>query len=165
MNVIFVGFMGCGKTTVARMLAMKRGMRFVDTDKLIVKKERLSVKEIFEKKGESYFRELEREIIDEYIKFCDNCSVATGGGMPCFFDNMKRLKSIGWVVFLNAPFEVILHRITVNGQRPLFNDIDQAKRLYDSRIECYKKAHFTITMTANKEKESVVELVESLVFR
>ncbi len=162
MNIILVGFMGSGKTTVARILSQRHNMRFLDTDKLIEKKERLTVKEIFDKKGEKYFRELERKVIDNEILFCENCVIATGGGMPCFFDNMEKLKEKGWVVFLNLPFEDILKRVKGNDKRPLFKDQQRAYRLYSERMDCYRRAHFTVDVT--NSKEDAVRKIEELVF-
>jgi len=162
MNIILVGFMGSGKTTIARIISQRRSMRFVDTDKLIEKKECLTISEIFDKKGERYFRELERQVIDNEIAFCDNCVIATGGGMPCFFDNMEKLKEKGWVVFLNLPFEEILKRVKNSDKRPLFKDQQKAYQLYKERMECYRRAHFTIDVT--NSKEDIAKKIEGLVF-
>ncbi len=163
MNIVLVGFMGSGKTTLARMLSKKHGFRFVDTDKLIEKKERMTISEIFSLKGENYFREVERQVIDDELCFCDNCAIATGGGMPCFFDNMEKLKTLGWVVFLKAPFDVILDRVKGSSKRPLFKDVEKAKELYFKRIGCYSKAHFTVEVSGSKEK--VLEKIEKFIFR
>ncbi len=162
MNIILVGFMGSGKTTIARIISQKHNMRFADTDKLIEKKEHLTVKEIFDKKGEKYFRELERQLIKNEISFCNNCVISTGGGMPCFFDNMKNLKSKGWVIFLNIPFDEIVKRIKNTDKRPLFKNPEKARELYEKRIDCYKQAHFIINVENHKEK--VVKKIEQLVF-
>ncbi len=163
MNVIFVGFMGSGKTTLARMLSKKHGFRFVDTDKLIEKREHMSINDIFRLKGEGYFREVERCIIDEELSFCDNCAIATGGGMPCFFDNMEKLKLLGWVIFLKAPFGVILERVESGSKRPLFRDVDKAEELYLKRVDCYSRAHFTVEVSDSKE--IVLERIEKIIFR
>ncbi len=154
--------MGSGKTTIARILSQRHNMRFLDTDKLIEKKERLTISEIFDKKGERCFRELERQVIDNEILFCGNCVIATGGGMPCFFDNMERLKEKGWVIFLNLPFEEVLKRVKDNDKRPLFKDRQKAYQLYKERLNCYKRAHFTIEVTDSKE--GVVKKLEELIF-
>ncbi len=162
MNIILVGFMGSGKTTISRIISKKHNMRFLDSDKLIEKKEHLTIKEIFSKKGEKYFRELERQLIKNEISFCNNCVISTGGGMPCFFDNMKNLKSKGWVIFLNIPFDEIVKRVRNTDKRPLFKDVEKAKKLYLERIDCYKQAHFIINLENRKEK--IVEKIEKLVF-
>lgn len=163
MNIILVGFMGSGKTTLARMLSKKHGFRFVDTDKLIEKKERMSISDIFKLRGEAYFREVERHVINSELCFCDNCAIATGGGMPCFFDNMEKLKLLGWVIFLKAPFSVILERIKDSSKRPLFKEVDRAKELYLKRIDCYSRAHFTVEVSDSKE--AVLKKIEEFIFR
>ena len=163
MNIILVGFMGSGKTTLARMLSKKHGFRFVDTDKLIEKRECMSISDIFKLKGEGYFREVERCVIDEELRFCDNCAIATGGGMPCFFDNMEKLKMLGWVIFLKAPFDVIIERIKDSSKRPLFKDVKKAEELYLKRVKCYSRAHFTVEVSDSKD--GVLEKIEEIVFR
>ncbi|WP_035588420.1 shikimate kinase [Hippea jasoniae] len=162
MNVVLVGFMGAGKTTIARILAKKKNLRFVDTDKLIEKETGLTIKEIFKIKGEDYFRDLERQIIDRYLLFCNNCVIATGGGMPCFFNNMEKLKKIGFVIYVNVDFDRIVKRVGDSNRRPLFSNLSEAKRLFNERIKCYHKADFVVD--GNKEKEEVVQTIEKLVW-
>ena len=100
MVLFLVGFMGCGKTTVARGLAELAGWEFVDLDRRVCELAGASdVAEIFAQKGEEEFRRLEREVI-EGLAFADNAVVATGGGAPCVGDNMERLMALGTTVYL-----------------------------------------------------------------
>ncbi len=158
-NIILVGFMGCGKSTTAKYISKRYGYKFVDTDKIIEKRQKMSIKEIFEKKGENYFRMLEREIIDTNLSFCDRCVISTGGGFVCHFNNMKKLKKIGWVFWLNISFEDIIKRIGNRENRPLLQDLDKAKKLYDIRIKYYKQAHFSID--ANDSLENIAKNIIS----
>lgn len=122
----------------------------------------MTIPEIFDKKGENYFREIEKQLIQEQLKYCDNCVIATGGGMPCFFNNMDRLKSIGWVVYLKTSFEVSKKRAMLSKDRPLFKNEKRAKDLYDKRVGCYKKAHFIVD--ADKDKDITVAEIEKKLF-
>ncbi|AEA33772.1 shikimate kinase [Hippea maritima] len=162
MNIILVGFMGSGKTTIARIISKKHSMKFVDTDKLIEKQQNLTIGEIFDKKGENYFREIEKNFILDYLSFCDNCVIATGGGMPCFFNNMENLKKIGWVVYLKTDFETAKKRAMLSKNRPLFKDEKKAKNLFKRRVICYSKAHFTVD--ANREKKLTINEIEKMLF-
>ena len=80
-NIVLVGFMGAGKTTIGKLLAKSMGFSFIDTDEEIEKEEGMSIAQIFEKKGEEYFRELESDFITNFRQ--SKCIIATGGGMPC----------------------------------------------------------------------------------
>jgi len=160
-NIILVGFMGSGKTTIARILSKEMNLQFVDTDKLVEKQEGLTIPEIFDKKGEGYFREIERRIINSRLRFCDSCVIATGGGMPCFFDNMEKLKSIGLVVWLDVDFEEIEKRIETSQDRPLFLNKDKAFELFKRRRQCYSKAH--VKIDASRDKETVAEDIKKLI--
>ncbi len=147
-NIILIGFMGSGKSSTARFLSKHYNLKFIDTDRIVEKNTGMTIKDIFQNKSEGFFRDAERRVISTHLRFCSDCVIATGGGMPCFFDNISELKKIGWVVWLNIDFEDILNRITNKANRPLLSDINKAKNLYNKRISCYSKAHFTID--ANK---------------
>ncbi len=100
MVIFLVGFMGCGKSTVARGLAEIAGWDFVDFDRVVCQRAGAEdVAEIFATRGEEEFRRLEREVI-ESLAFAENAVVATGGGAPCVGDNMERLMALGTTVYL-----------------------------------------------------------------
>ncbi len=159
MNIILVGFMGSGKSSAARFISKNYPFRFVDTDRLIEKKLKMSVREIFEKYGEKFFRAKEREIILTNLSFCTNCVVATGGGLPCSLNNMEELKKIGWVFYIQLSFEKIEERIKNRANRPLFDNHKEALELYNKRIPCYKEAHFIID--GLKDTQSIAKEIMS----
>ena len=117
-NILLVGFMGAGKTTIGKLLAKSMGFSFIDTDTEIEKEEGISVAQIFENKGEEYFRELESNFIDNIYQ--NKYIIATGGGMPCHKDNMRKLKKLGTVLFINTSYDSIIERLKINQKsRPL----------------------------------------------
>ena len=144
-NIVLCGFMGAGKTVVGRELAKIMGCRFIDTDEMIEKKQGIAVKAIFAAHGEEYFRDLEHEVCLE-ISEMKNCVVSTGGGALTYERNVDAIKKNGAkIVFLDASFETICERIGNSASRPLFNDIEQAKKLYDERHEKYSAcADYTV---------------------
>ena len=111
--------MGVGKTSIGKKLSKQLNWKFVDTDKLIEKKIDLPIPEIFNQLGEEFFREQEREILNE-ISSLENVVVSVGGGLPCFFDNMDRLNEIGTTVYLKLEPEFIVQRLLESKiKRPL----------------------------------------------
>lgn len=114
--------MGVGKTTTGKALAKELNMKFLDLDFIIVDRLKLSVTDIFKVHGEDYFRKLERDILHE--TFAEhNVIISTGGGTPCYFDNMKKMISNGVTFYLKAPAEVIAKRLESSYKtRPLFNN-------------------------------------------
>ncbi|MCF8444722.1 MAG: shikimate kinase [Crocinitomicaceae bacterium] len=111
--------MGVGKTSIGKKLSKQLNWKFLDTDKLIEKKIGLPIPEIFNQLGEDFFREQEREILNE-IASLENVVVSVGGGLPCFFDNMDRLNNIGTTVYLKLEPEFIVQRLLESKiKRPL----------------------------------------------
>ena len=110
MRIFLIGFMGSGKTTVGRPLAKTLGLRFVDMDHHICDSRHKTVGELFEELGETGFRELERESLAELSKE-DDIVVATGGGVPCFFDNMETMNRTGSTIYLQVSPEGLAARL------------------------------------------------------
>lgn len=117
-NIIMVGFMGCGKTTVGRIVAKKLGYEFFDTDKYIEQKEGMSITEIFDLKGEPYFRSLELKVAEE-ISHSENKVIGTGGGMVKNPEIMRLLKMNGIAVYLKATPKKIAYNLRNDNSRPL----------------------------------------------
>lgn len=160
MNIILCGFMGSGKTVVGNELAKIMGRKFVDTDELIEQEQGVAIKAIFAAHGEDYFRDLEFECCKNVAQM-KNCIVSTGGGALTFERNVEVLKQSGKIVFLDADFDVICERIGDSNTRPLFQDKQKAKTLYDERKSKYLNAADIIidgNMAARKTAMDIADL-------
>lgn len=139
MNIALCGFMGAGKTVVGKELAKIMGRKFVDTDEMIEEKTGISIPAIFAARGEDYFRELEFEICQKAAEL-KNAVISTGGGALTFGRNVDALKKGAKIVFLDASFDVICTRVGDGASRPLFQNRENAKKLYEERREKYLAA-------------------------
>lgn len=110
--IYIVGYMGAGKSTVGLMLARKLGYQFVDTDIFIEARFRRSIRAMFDEIGEARFRLRERMVIEE-LSGMENCVIATGGGLPCFHDNMSLLNATGQTIYLEASNEALVKRLVL----------------------------------------------------
>lgn len=160
MNIVLCGFMGSGKTTVGLELAKIMGRKFIDTDEMIEKEQGVAIKAIFTVHGEDYFRDLEWECCKN-ISQMKNCVVSTGGGALTFARNVQALKEGGKIVFLDADFDVICQRIGDSKSRPLFQNKEDAKALYDERKSKYLSAADYVVdgnMSARKTALDIAEI-------
>lgn len=146
-----------GKSTLGRRLANELHYRFVDTDKIIVREENRSIAEIFERSGESYFREVEARVL-RTIRPGSALVVATGGGMPCFHDNMDYIKASGVSIFLNITPEILAERMVAHAlrDRPLFDNYDpelvvKLRHRYETRLPVYAQADIRIDGPADEQ--------------
>ncbi len=141
-NLVLIGFMGSGKTTVGRKIAKILDMKFIDMDQLIEKKDGRAIKDIFEVDGEKYFRQLESEVAKECSEM-NNVVVSTGGGVILNQENIKNLKKSSLIFYLDADANCIYQRVKHNKDRPLLNVEDPVKKieeLLNSRRELYEKS-------------------------
>jgi shikimate kinase len=124
MNTFFlVGFMGCGKSYWGKIWAEAYGLSFYETDELVEAATGKTIAEIFEADGEMYFREKESAILKALTEK-SNCIVSTGGGAPCFFNNMGLMKDNGTTIYLKAPPQLLAQRlVTEKAKRPLIKSI------------------------------------------
>ena len=157
-NIVLCGFMGCGKSTVGRLLASKTGRHFIDLDSLIEQREQRTVAQIFEQDGEDYFRKVETNCLQELYQK-SNVVLATGGGTLIKEENAALIKQMGKLVFLNPPFETLAKRIENDPRRPLSGD-DRLRERYESRLPQYKKAA-DCTVEGNKSPHDIVLLILS----
>tara|TARA_B100000401_G_scaffold284780_1_gene194637 strand:- start:313 stop:810 length:498 start_codon:yes stop_codon:yes gene_type:complete len=129
MIIFLLGFMGAGKTTIGRDLANSMNFKFIDLDEYIEKKENSTVFDIFNKKGEKHFRHLEHYSLKELI-LLNNIVIATGGGTPCFFDNISIMNKYGLTIYINVDYQTLLSRIKkTKDKRPLLKNIDDKQML------------------------------------
>ena len=148
-NVILVGFMGAGKSSVGRILARRLGRCFVETDDMIVAKEGMSIAEIFTTRGEPYFRALEENVVNLLALKRDDV-IATGGGLPCREGRPEMLRTLGTMVWLSGDFETLYERAVKMGQRPMLasRSREDAEALYRARTAFYCPAHLSVDTTA-----------------
>ena len=150
MKIFLIGFMGSGKTTAGKMLANRLSYSYFDLDEFIEQQEQESIRNIFEKKGESYFREQESKYLKKIAEY-EDCVISTGGGAPCHFDNMDYMNNAGITVYLKMKPEQLASRLK-NGrqERPLIKDKDDQELLHyikdklSQREKDYQKASLTI---------------------
>ena len=157
MNIYVIGFMGVGKSTVAKELSKKLDYKLIDTDIEIETREGRSISDMFESEGEEYFRGLERELIRE-LSSEDNLIVSCGGGIIKSDENIKLMKKSGNVILLEASPEIIYSRVKDDESRPLLADnpgIDGIKKLMKEREEAYNKA-YTHKVDASKPPVQIV---------
>lgn len=157
MTVFLCGFMGCGKSTIGKLAAKKLGCGFCDTDDIIVRTLEMSIPDIFEKKGEPFFRQTEAEIVKS---LCSKTIVAAcGGGAMLNPDTAKAAKDSGAaIVFLDVPFETCYERIKDDANRPIVvnSTKEQLEELYNSRRSIYLK-HSTIRLECSGSPMEVAE--------
>ncbi|RXJ99300.1 shikimate kinase [Arcobacter sp. CECT 8986] len=158
--------MGVGKGTIARQLIKQSSLFAIDTDDLIESMENRKIKKIFEQDGEAYFRDLEKRCALWLEKNVSNTLISTGGG----FFKQENLNKIGKVIYLQSSFEGILNRINNSEdaqkklkKRPLLKNLEEAKKLYDIRVNDYKKVADIIVNVENRDTIDIAkEILEKI---
>lgn len=162
-NLVLIGFMGCGKSSVGRRLSGLTGHRFVDTDELVAQAENRSIPEIFAAEGEEYFREVEQRVLEDLVGVC-GIILSTGGGLILRPANRETLKKIGIVAWLDADPDVLFERATRSGKRPLLqteNPRATFDQLIASRREIYETtADFRLDSTLRNHDEAAQMLLD-----
>lgn len=165
-NVILIGFMGCGKTTVGIKLSYRLRMPFLDTDKEIEKEQRKQISDIFEKEGEDFFRDLETGYLQSLQLFSKNQVISTGGGLPLREENRRLLKQLGITVYLKAKPGTIYERLKGDKNRPLLqgkNPEEKIQALMVARESVYAEtADITVTVDDKSFSEIILEIEEAL---
>jgi shikimate kinase len=160
-NIILVGYMGSGKSTVGKNIALLNGYTFVDTDEMIVENENRTINEIFAEDGEQAFRDMEtallRRLIDENK---EKLIIATGGGMPMRKENRELLRRLGEVVYLEASPETIYERLKDDTTRPLLQCDNPRQKIADmvsDRRAAYEESAFMVINVDKLEQSKVAQ--------
>lgn len=148
--IFLVGMPAVGKSTLGKQTAQKYALQFIDLDKYIEEVQNQSIAEIFSEKGEGFFRQIEAESLAT-IAQTQNLVIATGGGTPCFYNNMNLMLAAGEVIFLDFSLKLIIDRIAQNApKRPMFAQknyeevVSKVQELYQQRYFHYQKAKYIV---------------------
>ena len=166
-RIFLIGYMGAGKTTLGRALSREMQVSFIDLDWYIEERFHKTVRQLFEDRGEDGFREIEKKMLHEVAEF-ENVIVATGGGTPCFFDNMDYMNACGDAVFLDVDKDVLFRRLRIaKQQRPLLAEKtdDELRAFIDTALEkrlpYYRKARYVISGNELEDRSQIKRTVES----
>ena len=169
-KIVLLGYMGCGKTTIAIRLSKTTNIPYVDLDKIIEERTNLSINKIFELHGEIYFRKLEHEVFVELVNSPENLIIGLGGGTPCYANNHELLKGDNIESFyLKATADTLLHRLVSNkSKRPLIAEkTDEemkefiAKHLFD-RSFYYNQAKHKVGIDGKTKDETTQDILDIL---
>lgn len=164
-NIVLIGFMGCGKSTVGKKVAGALSYEFQDTDAMIEEAYGKTISAMFAEEGEEYFRNAETELLRKLSTEADGLVLATGGGMPMREENAALLRQVGTVIFLEAKIETILERLQNDTGRPLADGEDREKRLrplYEKRLPVYREAADYILDTEEKSFYAIIEEIKNV---
>ncbi|TDO93998.1 shikimate kinase [Flavobacterium sp. 245] len=169
-KIVLLGYMGCGKSTIAQNLSKITNIPFLDLDSCIEKKANLSINEIFSKHGEIYFRKLEHEMFLELLNSSENNIIGLGGGTPCYANNHLLLQNDDLVsIYLKASIDTLYNRLAQNkSKRPLIANMEEeemkefiAKHLFD-RSFYYNHAQHKVSVDGRSVEETVNDILEIL---
>jgi shikimate kinase len=170
MKIVLLGYMASGKSSIGKLLSKKLSMKFLDLDDYIINKEGMSIAEIFEKKGEVYFRVIENKYLKEVLNTKDQLILALGGGTPCYANNMEEINKGDTVsIYLQGKTKTMIDRlIKKKSKRPLIASLADdkipefvAKHLFERRMY-YELAKITVEIDAKSKKEVAKELKKLL---
>lgn len=169
-RIFLIGYMGVGKTTIGRELAKKLNFEFVDLDHFIQNRYNKDITSIFEEEGEAKFREIENKTLREVATF-ENVVVSTGGGAPCFFDNMDIMNQSGLTIYLKATPELLTNRLITSNRdkRPLIKNKTEDELLQFisenivKRDPFYSLAHLTFESDELVDKSEIDKYLSQLI--
>lgn len=164
-NIFLIGFMGAGKSTIAKQLKKQLGMELVEMDQRIVDEQGMSINEIFEKKGEAGFRDIESQLVVD-LGNQEASIVSCGGGVVVRAENVANMKQSGKIVFLTATPETILSRVKDGTDRPLLNghmNVEYIEQLMEKRRDLYEGAADIKISTDGKTVSQICdEIIDNL---
>ena len=161
-NLVLTGMMGVGKSTVGKKLAKKLGLKFVDVDQLIEKKEKVKIKDIFENKGENYFRKIEKQITLDVLKN-KNLLIALGGGAFLNSSIRKEIKNSCISFWLDLNLKILSTRLKNVRKRPLLDKDDlegSINRIYSERKKIYSESDYRIKIKSTKANEVIDKIIK-----
>lgn len=168
MKIFLIGYMGCGKSRWGKIIAEHYGFRFIDLDTLIEEREGLTISQIFEKHQEEGFRKREHDALKS-ISNEENCIVATGGGAPCFNNNMEEMNRLGHTLFIECSPQLLRERITESDtERPLVKNFSQEELLnyiirhLGNRMPFYEQSHYKL-VSGNLKLNDFIVIIDSLI--
>jgi len=169
MIISLLGYMGSGKSHISKNLSQKINFKLIDLDHQISEEHQLSIPEIFEKRGEIYFRKEEKRILEELLNSEENLVLSLGGGTPVYYENMNIINEKSKSFFLRASVNTLTNRVLLQkNSRPLISKLEDsdipefiAKHLFE-RNPYYSKAHFTIDTDSKNAVEVSDEITKLL---
>jgi shikimate kinase len=165
MKIFLIGFMGSGKTHWGRLLASRLNLPFYDLDSVITQQENKTISDIFAEKGEEYFRYKEKEVMESLVTSQVEFIMSSGGGTPCFFNNIEFMKKNGRVIWLNTSIDILQKRLLKERlSRPLIRNINEAElKAYIIRKLSERKIYYEqADVMVNEEAILLEPLVELL---
>lgn len=159
-NLILIGFMGAGKTTIGRLYAETYGLPLVDTDDLILEKAGKTIPEIFQSEGEEGFRQYETQVLRELLAGTDHTVISVGGGLPLREENRRILSQLGMVIYLDISVETVWKRLKGQTGRPLLegeNVEERVNALWSYRRPIYEQAAHKTVGADDKSPETIVK--------
>jgi shikimate kinase len=165
MKIFLIGFMGSGKTHWGRRLGSKLNLPFYDLDTVIIEQEKKSVAEIFDEKGEEYFRYQEKETLERIAAEQESFILSCGGGTPCFFNNIEFMKKNGKVIWLNTSIDMLTQRLQKERMsRPLISEVNEEDlRRYIIRKLSERRMYYQqADVTVGEENVNLEELIRIL---
>lgn len=165
-NIVLIGYMGSGKSTVGKKAARALEFQFLDTDTLIEQEEGMTISRLFEEKGEAYFRQKETELVERMLTEQKGRVIATGGGLPMREGNKELLQKLGTVVYLKAEPETLLKRLSGDTTRPLLQQGELREKIESMlliRNPVYEETADLILQTDDMSFYEIICRMEKLV--
>ena len=162
-NIILIGFMGCGKSSVGIRLSYQLRRTMIDTDKWIEQRQKKTISQIFQESGEEAFRQMETDCLKELIRTADRQIISVGGGLPMREENHELLKELGRVFYLKVTPETVYERVKNDTTRPLLQVEDSMERirtLMEKRASVYEACADVILEASDLTLEEITEKIE-----